>query len=278
MAPSDAPPPYTEHAPPSHKTRNGIPPQRRRSMEDEARPLPPGWIRQYDDEEHHQFFVDTTSNPPRSIWQHPLSPEERARIAGLHRVPSEADIEAESTDEEGGDGHVQPPRGAAGGARVGGAGDNPTGLHKLGRKMKDKLTSSTHTEREQRRRQREQEEIEAYKRHQAIRAAMVKAARTGEPQLVGKDRQGREVFVEPPFGAGGGMGMGGGMGGVGGRYGNNAYGYNPYMQGPYSYNGARYMRPQGPYNRPYGGGYGGGLGVPLMGGLLGGAVLGGLLF
>ncbi|KAM3075368.1 hypothetical protein ACMFMF_006043 [Clarireedia jacksonii] len=274
MAPSDAPPPYSEQAPPTHKTRNGIPPQSRRSMEDEARPLPPGWIRQYDNEEHHQFFVDTTSFPPRSIWQHPyddpqylssLSPQERARIQGLHRVPSQADIEAESTDEEGA-AHIQPPRGAppsqgtSATAAAAAAEETPTGLHKLGRKMKDKLTHSTHQEREQRRRQREQDEIAAYRRHQAIRAAMVKAVQTGEPQLIGKDRSGRDVYIEPPFGGRG-------------TYGNGAVGYNPYMQGPYSY-----ARPGEPYMRPYGGGYGGGLGMPLLGGLMGGAVLGSLLF
>lgn len=54
-------------SPPAYEQdgKNGIPPQSRRSMEDENRELPPGWIRQYDPQEHHQFFVDTTANPPR---------------------------------------------------------------------------------------------------------------------------------------------------------------------------------------------------------------------
>src|SRR6202044_1900790 len=48
-----------------------IPPQSRRSMEDEGRPLPYGWIRQLDAKTHHQFFVDTNVEPPPSIWHHP---------------------------------------------------------------------------------------------------------------------------------------------------------------------------------------------------------------
>src|SRR5277367_6528247 len=80
---------------------NGIPPQSRRSMEDEGRPLPYGWIRQHDSKTHHQYFVDTNVEPPRSIWHHPyddetymssISPEERAKIQGLHRVPTNHDI------------------------------------------------------------------------------------------------------------------------------------------------------------------------------------------
>ena len=45
------------------KNKNGIPAAARRSMEDEHRPLPKGWIRQFDDKEHHQFFVDTNADP-----------------------------------------------------------------------------------------------------------------------------------------------------------------------------------------------------------------------
>ena len=56
--------------------RNGIPMERRRSMEDEQRPLPPGWVRTFDPESHHQFFVDTKADPPRSIWTHPYDDEQ----------------------------------------------------------------------------------------------------------------------------------------------------------------------------------------------------------
>ncbi|TAQ83254.1 hypothetical protein B7494_g8423, partial [Chlorociboria aeruginascens] len=257
------PPPYSTIAPANHKTRNGIPPRDRRSMEDESRELPPGWIRQYDTQEHHQFFVETTASPPRSIWHHPyddsqymssISPQERSRIQGLYRVPSEADIEAESSEDDTHHAYgdvALPPRPSNE--------EQPKGIHKLGRRIKDKITNSTHEEREQNRRMREEAERRAYEQHQALRRAMARAAETGQPQLLGKDRDGNDVFIEPPASYDGGFGV----------YGGGAYGYNPYNQGPYSNPNARFLRPQAPYQRPYGFGYGGGLGAPLLG--LGGA-------
>lgn len=297
--PSDPPPPYTPsaNAAPQQSTnsntlrvpntRNGIPPQSRRSMEDEARPLPPGWARQYDAETHHQFFVDTAARPPRSIWCHPFDDEtylaslpadERARIQSLHRVPTPQDINAESSGDDEHE-HVKPADRAH-------KADRPTGVHKLTRKMKDALTSSTHEEREAERAQRARDEAAAYERHQHIRRQMSRAMETGEPQLLGRDRNGKEVYIEPPQMR------------QGYRYGGGGYGYNPFASGVYGYPGAmgmgmggggvsmmgggfgpqRYARPAYPYSRPYGGGYGGGFGMPLLGGLAGGAVLGGLLF
>ena len=222
-----------------------------------------------------KFFVHTTVDPPRSIWHHPyddpqfmstLSPAERTRIQGLHKIPTTEDIEAESSDDD--DCNPSHKQG------TGGAQEEPNGVHKFGRKMKDKLTSSTHVEREQKRRQREEEERRMYERHQMYRAAMLKAAQTGEPQSIGRDRSGNEVYIEPPM-----RGLGGGRG-----YSGNAYGYNPYMQGGYGHSNPRYIRPQGPYRRPYGGGFGGGygmgLGMPLMIGgglgLGGGMMMGGM--
>jgi len=256
-------------APASRVPRNGIPLERRRSMEDENRPLPPGWIRQFDEQEHHQFFVDTTANPPRSIWTHPyddeqylstLSPEERKKLTRLHRTVTREDLAAESSDEE--DNHDNrsgqlPPRPQQP------AGSQLTGIHKFGRKMKDKITGSTHEERERQRRQREEEERQAYMAHMRMREAMVKALETGEPQLLGKDRQGKDVYIVPPGGHG--MPRGG-------------YGISPFGGGTYANRNVRYMRPAAPYGRRYGYGYGGGLGVPVAAGLLGGAMLGGLMF
>lgn len=304
-APSEAPPTYEaatsstnstgtasylHPTPQSVRERNGIPPQSRRSMEDEARPLPEGWIRQYDSKEHHQFFVDTTVDPPRSIWKHPydderylasLPEEERTLIQMRFHQPSEADLRAEATDDEDGEhAHANagttssssaqlPPRPEAA----------PKGIHKFGRKMKDKLTSSTHEERERERANRAQEERAAYERHQKIRAAMAKAMETGQPQLLGKDKNGKDVYIEPPAvdpGYGGyGGGFGGGYGGsaYGGRY-PGGYGYNPYQTGIYATPNARYIRPAQPYNRGYGAGYGGGLGLPLAAGLGGGLLFG----
>lgn len=244
----------------------------RRSMEDENRELPAGWVRQYDANAHHQFFVNTKADPPRSIWHHPyddeqylstVSPEERARLQNLHKAPTHADIEAESSDDDHHHDYSShpelPPRPA-----------NTSSGTKFGRRLKDKITGSTHEEREAKRRQREEEERRYYEQHQKFRLAMSKAAQTGVPQFLGKDRDGKDVFIEPPYGPGGGYG----------GYSQGAYGYNPYSQGPYSNPNARFVRPPDPYNRPYGYGYGGGLGygaAPLLG-LGGGLLLGGLLF
>ncbi|KAK7184589.1 hypothetical protein DPSP01_009009 [Paraphaeosphaeria sporulosa] len=291
--PADAPPPYEEavgsssapkplrrvstDGPTSRTARNGIPPEHRRSMEDENRELPPGWVRQFDLGEQHQFFVDTNANPPRSIWTHPyddpdflatLSPEERKKHSRMHRSVTLEDITAESSDEE--DHHHTaklPPRpNAAGGAAS--SSQPASSIHRFTRKMKDKLTDSTHEQRQRQRIQREEAERKAYQAHMQARQAMARAMQTGQPQFLCKDQHGRDVYIEPP--------------GFGGRayggYGQQGYGYNPYSQGPYANPNVRFVRPSGPYGRPYGFGYGGGIGAPVAAGLLGGALLGGVLF
>jgi hypothetical protein len=280
MNSSEPPPAYEEVAGEAsraaHQARNGIPPSSRRSMEDEHRPLPPGWVRQYDASTHHQFFVDTNSNPPRSTWNHPhddsqylnsLTSDERKHILRLNRSVSLDDIEAESSDDET---HTPsapkrvPASSSASAADATSSEDQaPTGLHKFGRKMKDRLTNSTHLERSQQRAKRAKAEQEAYKAHLAFRRAMSRAIQTGQPQYLCKDRDGHDVYIEPLNGPSLPMG---------------ARGYNPYAQGPYGNPSARFMRPEQPYARGPGYGYGGGYGFPLMGGFLGGAMLGGLLF
>jgi hypothetical protein len=267
---------------------DAIPAAIRRSMEDEARPLPKGWVRSYDPETGHQFFVDTTKEPPRSIWMHPydddeylrtLPSEERERIEeeSLRHPhdaqPSKADIAHDHTDVSDEDIPAElPPRKNVA----------PAQKKSFGRKMKDKLTGSTHEERQQERARRDQKEREMYQRHLAIRQAMTKAMQTGEPQLIGRDRDGKDVWLEPPQYSGsrsypGGYGynpyrgMGGGLGGPmgGGMYGGGGMFAPPGM----------YSRPGMAYGRPYGRGYGGGYGMPMAlgGGLLGGMMLGGAL-
>ncbi|KAI4230728.1 MAG: hypothetical protein LQ349_006076 [Xanthoria aureola] len=261
--PNEPPPSYAAATAPqsnSARVRNGIPPAYRRSMEDEGRPLPNGWLRQYDPENHHQFFVDTTREPPRSIWHHPyddeeylntLDPTERQKIQGSLRVPSDADLAAESSEDDR-DHHSStaqplPPRPAP---------------SNFARKMKDKLTGTTHEQREEQRRQRAIAEEQMYERHRQLRQAMVTAMRTGQPQHVGTDRDGRDLYIEPPQT----------------NYpSHRSPGYNPYTHGPYANPNARFLRPAQPYGRPYGRGYGGGYGLPLAGGLMGGMLLGGMM-
>ena len=244
-------------------------------MEDEGRPLPAGWSRQYDHTQHHQFFVDTNTDPPRSIWHHPydddeylatLDPSERKRVSGLHHpMPNQADMMAMSSDEDG-DGHHPSKNQAPVGSS---SKQQPTSSSKFGRKLKDKLTNSTHEQREAQRRQRAIEEQKAYERHQHIRQAMSRAIETGQPQLLGKDSDGKDLYIEPPQGLGRDGYPGQGYG---------PRGYNPYQSGPYATPNARYVRPNYGYGRPYGGGYGGGYGLPLAGGLLGGMVMGDMMF
>ena len=293
--PTDPPPSYDEaagsgsgrsdrpssstHLQVPHRERNGIPSITRRSMEDEGRSLPSGWLRQYDPQNHHQYFVDTNVEPPRSIWHHPyddeqfmdsLDPEERRRVQNLQRIPSQADLEAESSEDDGDGGkhHGQPDHSTLGNAELPPRDPHPTGgVTKFGRRMKDKMTGTTHEQREVQRAQRAEEERKTYQRHMELRQAMSRAAQTGQPQLVGKGRDGKDIYIEPPQALGPGRGMYGG-----------GYGYNPYTQGPYSNPNATYVRPQYPYARPYGGGYGGGFGLPLAGGLMGGLLLGDLMF
>lgn len=293
---TDAPPSYAQatgsstassrlEVPGAH---NGIPAAARRSMEDEQRPLPTGWVRQWDNKEQHHFYVDTKADPPRSIWQHPyddddylktLSSEEREHIQEQERERL-IRIHGDTTDDEGHSPSKSKPKpsiasapsysGSSTAPEISGAGDKKKEKAGFGRRLKDKVTGSTHEERQAERAQREREEAAYYEAHMKFRAAMQRAQMTGEPQLLGKDRDGKDVYVEPPRNAYGGGGYGG--------YGSSAYGYNPYTSGPYSNPNARFIRPAAPYGRPYGGYYGGGMGMPIAGGLLGGMLLGGLLF
>ena len=280
---SDLPPSYeaATGSAAKHRARNGIPPDHRRSMEDESRPLPQGWVRQFDVASQHQFFIDTTKEPPRSIWQHPyddeeylnsVTPQEREHVTRLNRSVSLKDIEAESSDDDGSirKGVTGSATARSGGAQAGpssssapGGEAQPQGLKKFGRKLKDSITSSTHEERERSRQQRAQEEERAYALHLAYRRALTRAMQTGEPQLLGRDGDGKDVYVQPPDGPYGMQGVGG---------------YNPYARGPYGPSRGGFLQPGMAYGgRPYGYGYGGGLGFPLMGGMMGGAMLGGML-
>lgn len=279
---------------------NDISAAARRSMEDQTRSLPKGWVRSYDPESSHQFFVDTTKDPPRSIWVHPyddeeymssLSSEQRERIEEESMHPSSGNQTGKGkqdntiydhTDEEDFPAEL-PPRDQAPEAEG-------KGKKSLGRRMKDKITGTTHEEREQERARRDQRERELYQKHLAIRQAMDKALQTGQPQLIGRDRDGQDVWLQPPQYRGsshypGGYGVSpygsGGMGGIpGGMYGRGMYGPG-YGGGMFAPPGM-YARPGMPYGRPYRRGYGGagGYGMPLAigGGLLGGALLGGAMF
>ncbi|KZW02657.1 hypothetical protein EXIGLDRAFT_418129 [Exidia glandulosa HHB12029] len=55
---------------------------------DDKRPLPDGWIRQWDSNQNHFFYVDTRATPPRAIWTHPLDDPEYQRSHKKDAAPS----------------------------------------------------------------------------------------------------------------------------------------------------------------------------------------------
>ena len=65
--------------------------------------------------------------------------------------------------------------------------------------MKNVLTDTTHGQRKARRRQREDEKHRACAAHQRFHAAMAKAEQTNEPQLLGKDFERGDIYIEPPY-------------------------------------------------------------------------------
>ncbi|PWY97804.1 hypothetical protein BCV70DRAFT_202557 [Testicularia cyperi] len=250
--------------------------QARKSMEDMLRPLPKGWIRQWDPSSQHNFFVDTLASPPRSIWMHPLDDpqyqsehpdevrKERERVERERIVHDDTDDEddhagtstSKAKHAASTSGYAAGAAGVAAGSSTSKGTDNPKGLKKLGRSLKDKMTNTTHAEREAKRAAQKEAERRAWEQHQQLRQALNRATQTGQPQLIGRDAQGREIFAQPP---------------PPGAFGGGAtLGYSPYqtVNGPYGAYGP-YSRPIGPYRRPYGG-----MAAPLLGGML----LGGLLF
>lgn len=251
------------------------------------RPLPKGWVRTFDPQNEHQFFVDTTKDPPRSTWVHPydddeylstLTSEERERIEEEHNHPPTKEHAIYAASDEDDD-HYDPKSSSSASGELPPRPDKGKGKERsFGRKFKDKLTGMTHEQREEERRKRAEQERKLYEQHQKFRSAMAEAQRTGQPQFVGKDKNGKDVYVEPPAPPSDPYG-----------YGNGGYGVNPYRGGIYSTPDARYIRPPNPYSRPVGygypggygyGGYGGrgygGAGLPIGLGI-GGGLLGGLL-
>ncbi|KAF2093376.1 hypothetical protein NA57DRAFT_69152 [Rhizodiscina lignyota] len=253
----DAPPSYTNATSPGRSTLGVPAPDVRRSMEDEQRPLPAGWVRSFDPETKHQFFVDTTCKPPRSIWHHPFDDEEYMsslapkRRSGHGSAPPEKshdmsrDMKShhaydDSSDDEElysnsrGMGPVPadlPQRPAS---------NNSNGVKQFGKKFKNNLKAnfggySSTTEMEM-----AEQERDAYAQHVASRQAMSRAVETGEPQYMRHDQGGRAVYMEPPTTVRGNF------------YPPNAVGYSPYDAGVYARPDPAFLRPRYAYARPIG--------------------------
>ncbi|OBZ71854.1 hypothetical protein A0H81_08115 [Grifola frondosa] len=54
----------------------------------DKRPLPPGWIEQYDSSYNAWFYVNTMEQPPRSSWVHPLGPPNSPQPPSAYAPPS----------------------------------------------------------------------------------------------------------------------------------------------------------------------------------------------
>ncbi|KAG8927531.1 hypothetical protein FRC00_002061 [Tulasnella sp. 408] len=59
--------------------------------EQDNRPLPEGWTRQWDPNYKRYFFIDTKANPPRSTWDYPLNDVQTFKTHGL---PADSDSES----------------------------------------------------------------------------------------------------------------------------------------------------------------------------------------
>ncbi|KAL8293262.1 hypothetical protein RQP46_000956 [Phenoliferia psychrophenolica] len=246
-----------------------IPSAERASMEEESRELPEGWIRQYDENAGHWFYVDVRATPPRSIWVHPYSdrqyvmslPESSEVRQHYANLLEAAQVDAKNISSSSSQSQSQ-STGSASASGSGSRAQQPQQPEKktFGRKLKDSLTGSTHEERVKQRKAKQEQEIRDYKAFVARREAMAaqrqqayaqQAAYYAAPQsqypmgYQNARMNGYGYSNQGMYGGGYNSGYGGG-----GMYGNNGYGRR-------------------------GGGMGG---AGLAGGLLGGVLLGSLLF
>lgn len=209
----------------------------RRSMDDERRELPEGWVRCFDPKQEHHFYVDTATK--RSTWVHPYDdPEYLAALPDTHpanpRSPEAQQIVRRAEEEQ------QRRK------------DKASGRNWFQRKKDDIIGTKEERTRakEEKRRRRAEEEKRMMKAQQEY---MKRRRELLQRQL--NDPSIRSYYASNPYGYSAPLSPYGrmGYGGLGG-YG---YGY------------------PGGYGRRYGGyGYGGGMGMPLFGGLAGGMLLG----
>ncbi|KAG1875606.1 hypothetical protein DFJ58DRAFT_903293 [Suillus subalutaceus] len=226
-------------------------------------PLPDGWIQEYDPQQKHPFWVDTTADPPRAIWVHPYEDEQflsenpgiKAKVEKLRAPladppPYEKRRHSFSAGETAASLHADA-------MSSGSAGSPPIDEHQEERKrgmfgkLKDKAIGT-------------KEEREAHKKQKAEERARDEELRREARR---RNLEQRAAYMQqnggyPPYGYGY-------PGYSGGGYGPSQYG--PPAGDPYAYNDGRYGRGS---RR---GGFGGGMALPLLGGLAGGLLLGDML-
>ncbi|KAG2154702.1 hypothetical protein DEU56DRAFT_769838 [Suillus clintonianus] len=227
-------------------------------------PLPEGWIREYDPQQKHPFWVDTKAKPPRAIWVHPYedeqflsdNPDIKAKVEKLEGAPSVDPPPYEQRRHSFSGGETSAPLRSntkSSGSAVKPPTDEQHEERKRGMfgKLKDKAIGT-------------KEEREAHKRQRAEERARE------EEQLREARRRNleeRAAYLQQH----GGYAPYGGSTSYG--YPQAGYGmYGPPAGDPYGYNGGR-----GRYGGRSGGFGGGGLALPLLGGLAGGLLLGDIL-
>ncbi|CAO1623674.1 unnamed protein product [Sympodiomycopsis kandeliae] len=248
------------------------------------RPLPPGWVKQWDGNHRHNYYVDTKANPPRSIWTHPMDDADFLKANPQYRngeekqayaPPPTAPPQTHSNDPDGPINQTNFNLSQKDRIRL--AGDRAAekarskpdvhGLKKVSRSMKDKTSGMDHIQRARNKAEREEATKIANEERAAIARAFLLAAQFGQPQFFGRDdRAGVDYYAEPPA-PGFPIGLLSSF--------PPPYGFESRRDGP-----RVYIRPAGPtysYRGGYGA-YGGGMGMPLMGGLAGGMLLGSVLF
>ncbi|KAG9001074.1 hypothetical protein FRB94_007135 [Tulasnella sp. JGI-2019a] len=210
----------------------------RMSMEDEERPLPDGWVRQFDRNSSHHFYVDTRANPPRSIWVHPFEDPQwqREHAASVGPPPgpppghTDAKLRKERPEEKGDKGDKAQ---AGGQSSSSSAGDQKRGFFG---KLKDDVIGT-------------KEERAAAKEKKAQQEREMQARYMERRRLLAEQRANQQMqYPNSPL------------------YTN--YGYR---------NQPVYPVPQAAYGRQRTGFGGGGMGIPLLGGLAGGLLLGDLI-
>lgn len=224
-------------------------------------PLPEGWIQEYDPEQKHPFWVDTTAKPPRAIWVHPYedeqflsdNPDIKAKVEKLKGTPltDPPPYERRRHSFSGGEAYapLYTDATSSGSAAVSPPIDEHHEERKRGMfgKLKDKAIG-TKEEREAHKKQKAEERARDEElRHEARR-------RNLEERAAYMQQQGGY----PPYGGNGYPGYSGGY------YGTSQYG--PPAGDPYAYNSRRQRT-----------GFGGGMALPLLGGLAGGLLLGDIL-
>ncbi|GAA5834188.1 hypothetical protein JCM11251_000566 [Rhodosporidiobolus azoricus] len=221
-------------------------------MSHDDRPLPAGWIQQWNEQHNAPYWVDTNANPPRSIWCHPLDDPEYQRS-------------------QGGSTAFAPPPGPPPGHPS--SHNNSSSSFPNDTKSPSGLGGSSHV----------------YESHQAssshstqppLDRTQSQSKKSGGlfGKIKAKIDEAKQSRPQQGYG-----GQGGGYGGRPGYGGGGGYGQPQYMQGGYPQQyGGGYMQPQSRFGGGMGGGRmggGGGMNPALMlgGGLLAGGLMGGMI-